>query len=214
MEGLGTIAQGFTEGGRAHRDDHEFLQVEVVVGVSAAVDDVHHRHGQRHLARATEVAIQRQAGFLGSGAGHGHGDGQHGVGAQVGLVVGTVQLDQGTVDVGLLGGVQAQNGLGDLGVDVLDSFQHALAAIALGIAIAQLDGLTGTGRGAGRDGRTAHHARFEQDVAFDGGVATRIDDLTSDNVDDCTHWPFSSSAKPSTQIMLNLAVAPARTSRA
>ena len=192
MEGFGTIAQGFPEGGGTQRDDHEFLQVEVVVGVGAAVDDVHHRHGQRHLARATEVAIQRQAGFLGSGTGHGHGHGQHGVGAQVGLVVGTVQLDQGTVDVGLFSGIQAQHGLGDFGVDVLDRLQHALAAVALGVVVTQFDGFAGAGGSTGRHGGTTHHTGFEQDIALDGGVAARVDDLTPDNVDDCTHWPFSS----------------------
>src|SRR5690606_12223254 len=29
-----------------HRLDHEFLDIDVVVGVLAAVDDVHHRHRQ------------------------------------------------------------------------------------------------------------------------------------------------------------------------
>src|SRR3954469_21639646 len=34
------------EGGRAGGDDHELLEVDRVVGVRAAVDDVHHRHRQ------------------------------------------------------------------------------------------------------------------------------------------------------------------------
>jgi hypothetical protein len=31
---------------RADRHDHEFLDVDRVVGVRAAIDDVHHRHGR------------------------------------------------------------------------------------------------------------------------------------------------------------------------
>src|SRR6059058_5267221 len=50
VEHLGAVADGFLERRRAERDDHEFLDVQVVVGVRAAVDDVHHRH--RHLHRA------------------------------------------------------------------------------------------------------------------------------------------------------------------
>jgi hypothetical protein len=129
----------------AHGDDHELLQVQAVVGVRAAVDDVHHRHGQLHAAHAAEVAVQRQAGFFGGGAGHGHGDGQHGVGAQAALVVGAVQVDQGLVEEGLLGGVQAQHGFGDFGVDVLDGLEHALAQVAALVAVTQLDGFARAG---------------------------------------------------------------------
>ena len=32
---------------RADRHDHEFLEVDAAVGVRAAVEDVHHRHGQQ-----------------------------------------------------------------------------------------------------------------------------------------------------------------------
>ena len=38
------------------RQDHEFLQVDVVVRVRAAIDDVHHRHRQHRRALACEVA--------------------------------------------------------------------------------------------------------------------------------------------------------------
>jgi hypothetical protein len=81
MERLGTVAKGFTEGRSAHRNDHELLQVEVVVGVSTAVDDVHHRDGHLEGTHAAEVAVERHAGLFGGGAGHGHGDGEDGIGA-------------------------------------------------------------------------------------------------------------------------------------
>ena len=69
MERLGTVAKGFTEGRSAHRNDHELLQVEVVVGVSTAVDDVHHRDGHLEGTHAAEVAVERHAGLFGGGAG-------------------------------------------------------------------------------------------------------------------------------------------------
>ena len=47
MERLGAVAQRLGETRRANRHDHELLEVDVVVGVLAAVDDVHHRHRQR-----------------------------------------------------------------------------------------------------------------------------------------------------------------------
>ena len=42
MEDLGAVAQRLAEARRADRQDHELLDVEAVVGVRAAVDDVHH----------------------------------------------------------------------------------------------------------------------------------------------------------------------------
>ena len=59
MEHLGAVAHRFAERGRPDRQDHEFLDVEVVVGMLAAVDHVDHRHGHLHLAHAAEVAVQR-----------------------------------------------------------------------------------------------------------------------------------------------------------
>ena len=46
VEDLGAGAQRFGERIEADRQHHEFLQVDVVVGMRAAVDDVHHRHRQ------------------------------------------------------------------------------------------------------------------------------------------------------------------------
>ncbi|MNT44448.1 hypothetical protein D3C72_1809750 [compost metagenome] len=153
----------------------------------AAVDDVHHRHWHLHGARTAEIAVQRQARFFGGSLGNGHGDGQDGVGAQARFVFRAVQVDQGTVQESLLIGVQAHDGFGDFGIDVLACLQHALAEVALGVAIAQFHGFARTGRGTRRYGRTAHHARFQQHIAFDGRVTARVQDFATDNINNSTH---------------------------
>ena len=61
VEDLGAHAQRLGERRRADRHDHELLEVDRVVGVRAAVEDVHHRHGQHVRRLAAEVAPQRQA---------------------------------------------------------------------------------------------------------------------------------------------------------
>jgi hypothetical protein len=194
VEHLGAVAHRFLERRGADRDDHEFLDVQVVVGVGAAVDDVHHRHRHLHRARTAEVAVQRQAGFFGGGLGHGHGDGQHRVRAQAALVLGAVQVDQGAVQECLFVGVQAHDGFADLGVDVLAGLQHALAEVTLRIAVAQFDRFARTGRCARRHGGAAHHARFQQHIALDGRIAARVDDFAADDINDSTHG-FSVSRK-------------------
>ena len=98
----------------AQRHDHELLHVDGVVGVRAAVDDVHHRGRQQPGADAAQVAKQRQAAVIGRGMGHGQRHAQDGVGAQVLLVLGAVQLDHPLVERDLVEGVHAAQLVGEL----------------------------------------------------------------------------------------------------
>jgi hypothetical protein len=68
-----------------------------------------------------------------------------------------------------------------------DRLEHALAAVARGVAVAQLDRLARAGRGARGHGGAAHRARLEQHVAFDRGVAAAVEDFPADDVDDGAH---------------------------
>ena len=46
MEHLGAVAHRLADGAGTHAADHELLQVHAVVGMGAAVEDVHHGHRQ------------------------------------------------------------------------------------------------------------------------------------------------------------------------
>jgi hypothetical protein len=72
------------------------------------------------------VAVQRQPDSSAAALATAIRHGQHGVGAQAALVLGAVQVDQVSVQEGLLI-VQAHDGFRDLGVDVFAGLQHALA---------------------------------------------------------------------------------------
>ena len=133
-------AQGLGEGGRADRHDHELLQVDVVVGVGAAVDHVHHGHRQHVGPGPADVAVQGQADLVGRGVGHGQRDAEDGVGPEAALVVGPVEVDQRRIEAPLVEGFEPLDGIGDLPVDVGDGAEHALAAVAVA-AVAQLDRL-------------------------------------------------------------------------
>ena len=119
MEHLGAAAQGFLEGGRGDGHNHELLDLHVVGGVRAAVQNVHHRHGQLLGVDAADVVVQGQAHALRGGLGAGQRHAEDGVGAQIGLVGGAVQLDELLVDGGLVEYVLADESVGDDGVDVL-----------------------------------------------------------------------------------------------
>ena len=79
---------------RAHRHDHELLEVDGVVRVRAAVEHVHHRDRQHVRRLAAEVAPQRQV-LLGGGRARGRErDAEDRVRAQARLVRRAVELDQ------------------------------------------------------------------------------------------------------------------------
>ena len=83
---------------RADGDDEEVLEVQLLPGVQAPADDVHHRHGQCHIAATGEVPPERPAGDDALRANHGEGRRQNGVGSQSALVFGSVQIDQRAID--------------------------------------------------------------------------------------------------------------------
>jgi hypothetical protein len=88
-----------------------------------------------------------------------------------------VERDHRAVDRELLRHVEAdQLGL-DEPRDVGHGLLHALAEVALDVAVTHLVGFMLAGRGAARHRRATVRAVFEDHVGFDGGVAARIEDL-------------------------------------
>ena len=93
VEDLAAAAERVAEPLEAQRHDHELLHVDRVVGVLAAVDDVHHRRGQQPGVRAAEVAVERQPAVLGRRVGRGQRDAEDRVRAELLLVRRAVELD-------------------------------------------------------------------------------------------------------------------------
>ena len=136
----------------ADRGDHEFLEVQLVGGVHAAVQDVEVRHRQRRGDPfGGEPLPQRHSGRGSEGAGQRHRDPHGGVGAEPALVRGAVQVDHGLVRVGQRGPGPAAEQITDLGVDGRDRAQDAFALVAVRVAVAALDRFPGPGGGAGGD---------------------------------------------------------------
>jgi hypothetical protein len=90
MEDLGAAAQPFGEARRADRHDHELLEIDRIVGMGTAVQDVHHRHRQRLRGDAADIAVERQPARVGRSLRHGEAHAEDGVRAEPGLVVSAV----------------------------------------------------------------------------------------------------------------------------
>ena len=148
MEDFGPHADSLGDAGRSDRHDHEFLNVDRVVSMFAAVDDVHHRHRQNPRRGAADISEQGQGAGIRSRLGDGHRHAQNGVRTQTALVVGAVQFDHRAVDGLLFGRIEPGNHLRDFSVYGIHGAQHTLATIAAFVAVALFHRFIGPGRSA------------------------------------------------------------------
>jgi hypothetical protein len=183
---LGAGTESLGEGVEPERHDHELLNVDRVVGVSAAVQDVQERHREDRGPRPAQVDVGGQARRLGCRPGDGERGPEDGVGAQAALVGGAVELDQDVVDERLLADVHARHPGGDLVLDVGDGTGDPFTVVALA-AVAELQGLPAPRRRTRRDGRAAPLPAVQDDVHLQGRVAPRVQDLAGDDLFDTEH---------------------------
>ena len=202
---LGAPAQCLGEGGSADGHDHELLEVNVVVGMGAAVQDIHHGGGQLVGVHATDVLVQGKLGGFRCSASGCQGGAQNGVGAELALVVGAVGLDHLVVDSALIVGLKANQHVGDFLVNVGNGLQRALAQITLGIAIAKLDGLECARRSAGRNHSAANGTIVQRDLDLDRGITARIQNLATVHIDDDAHGMQPPGCRYKTCTMVPLA---------
>ena len=117
---------------------------------------------------------------------------QNRVGPEAGLVGGGVNLDHALVESALVAGLEpVQLGRDPLD-DVLDRPLHALAQVACGVAVAQLQRLECPGRRAGRYRRPPDRAVVKSDLDLDRRVSPRVKDLPGVDFLDGGHVPHSS----------------------
>ncbi len=58
VEHFSAHADTFLEAACADRTDHEFLEADGSVRMSATVDDVHHRNGEHVAVAATDILVE------------------------------------------------------------------------------------------------------------------------------------------------------------
>ena len=171
MEDLGGHAEPLPERLGAHRHDHEFLDVHVVVGVLAAVEDIGHRHRDVVGDDAAEVPVQGQLHRLRGRLGAGERHAEDRVCAEGALVFRSVQGDHRVVDLPLVEAVHADDFRGDLVEDVADGLQNPLAEVPFLVPVPELQHLMLPGRCAGGDGGPSGDPRKEGDLGLDGRIA-------------------------------------------
>ena len=100
----------------------------------------------------------------------GERDGEDGIGAQLGLGLGAVELEHDAVNRQLVEGVHAAERGKDFLGHVLDGLGDAFAAVSFLVAVAQFEGFVLAGAGARRHRRAAHRAAGKGNVNFHCGI--------------------------------------------
>ena len=171
VEHFSATTDGFGERRSTLGDDHEFLEIDRGIAMRAAVDDVHHRHGQHLGVRAAEVLVKRLAQLISRSLGNRQGGAQDGVRTEIGLGLGAIGSKHEAVETHLIGGVAADDRISDGAVHGFHGLEHALAQIALLVPVAQFQRFVLASAGAAWDCCTANRTAFEMNVHFHGGVA-------------------------------------------
>ena len=195
LQHFGAHPHGVGHGRGGDRLDHEFLDVDRIVGMFAAVDYVHHRHRKGAGIGAADVTIQRLTLIGRSGLGRGQRDPEDRVGAEPSLVGGAVEVDHDIVDDHLLGCLEAADGFQNFSLHVGDRREHAFAAEAGFVAVAQFDSLVRAGGRPGWHRDAAHGTGLKDDIDFDCGSSAAVEDFTGGDVGDSGHFSRLRSVK-------------------
>src|SRR5216683_1968312 len=161
----------------AMRHDHELLHVDIRVGMLAAIDHVHHRHRQ-NARGGGEIGIEwhplRGSRRMCCGKRHP----EHRVGAEVGLILGTVEREQRLVQRCLASYIYPFELRRDYVLDVSHRLEDALSAVSLGITIAQFQRLMGAGGGSRRHGSAPDSSVAQPYVDLNRRISARVENLS------------------------------------
>ncbi len=133
---------------------------------------------------APEVGVERPPGARRRGLRDRKRDAEDGVGTEAPLVRGAIELDHETIDLGLAARIPADELAREDTIDVRDRLLDTLSLIALRLAVAELDGLVLSGRGARRNRGAPERAVVETNIDLDRGVGARIENLARMNPGD------------------------------
>jgi hypothetical protein len=166
---------------RAGRHHHELLEVDARIGMSPAVQNVHHRHRQREPIRSvqrSDVAIQRCVRRRCTRTQEGHRNAKQRIRPEPAFGGRAVEADECRVERLLIVGVALELP-GDFAVDVGDRFSNAFAAVPGLVAVPQFERFALTGGRAGGNRGATKGTVLEHNVDFDSRIAAGIQNFST-----------------------------------
>src|ERR1019366_7782392 len=122
--------------------------------------------GRRRVKQIGEVAPQGRVPARSGGASKGERDAENGIGAQAGLLRGTIDRDQGAIEAGLRRPIARAQHRIDLVIDVGHSLPATISAVPSSIFVAKFMRLGAAGRRAGRDRGRARRTAGQRATGF------------------------------------------------
>ena len=137
----------------------------------------------------SNVLVKRKASILSSSNANSHGNAEDSVCTERVLEHAVaVEFDHSVINFSLLGRIHANDLLSDLGVDVLHGSESALAEIGLLVAVAEFASFAFTGGSTTRNSSVTNDTVVKSNIDFERRIATGIQDLTSPNFSDFSHF--------------------------
>jgi len=160
------------------------LEGELVTRVRSTVDDVEsgawEDERRFNSCEIGEVLVQRNTFLSSTGLGDGNRNAEDGICTEFAFVGCSVEFDEEVVDFFLRSDIQARSDQlrSDDIVNIVDSLAYAFSDIGVLVTIAKFDSFVDAGGGSRRNG-SAEAPFSGVDVNFDGGIASRVEDLMS-----------------------------------
>ena len=186
-----THAERFPESRNAYRHDHAFLDVHVVVCMSTAVHDIHHRYRQVVCIHATEILVQRKAGRCCGCMSRCQRYAKNRIGAEAAFIFCAIQIDEDMVEASLVGSVPAQHGVSDFAIHMAYGIEDTFAIVAGFIAITKFSGFKHAGRSAGRHCSMGKSAVFQDHLYFYCRISAGIQNFSCMQIGNSCHLLFS-----------------------
>jgi hypothetical protein len=108
--------------------------------------------GGVRVAVTADIAVESEPTSFRCRLCHCQGHAKKGIGTETRFVRRAVETDQCLINSDLIFRFHSSERIADFGADMLNSFQHSFAEVALA-SVAQFNGLMGAGRCAGGNGR-------------------------------------------------------------
>ena len=180
VEDLRAPAESLAEGRSSRRHNHKFLRIHGVCRVRAAIQNIHHRNREAVSVHAAQKAVERDAERLRRGICAGNGNRENRIGSELRLILRPIRREHRPIHRVDILGIHASYCRVDDGIDILDSLQNALPAVATLVSVPKLQRLKFPGGRAAGGGPPPHRAAAEIDLCLHCRISSGIDDLSSD----------------------------------
>ena len=172
MEDLRAHPQRLSEAGRSYRHDHKFLNVHIVVGMLAAIQNIHHWYRKHFSVHTTDILEKRYAQRIRRSARCRQRNTEDRVRAELPFVGRSVEPDQCFIQRRLVKRIHARDFIGDDFVDIFHCLQNPFAEVSGIITIPKFHCFKRACGCTGRNDCSAHAAIVKQHIYLYGRIAS------------------------------------------